>query len=113
MHELSIIQSIVDIAAEQVQNAGASKVDSIELEIGELAGVDWTALDFAWEAGVQQSVLEHAAHSIDKVPGMARCTECGSTFHIAALYDPCPACESYFYEIIKGKELRVKSLTVS
>jgi hydrogenase nickel incorporation protein HypA/HybF len=113
MHELSIIASIVDIAQAEVAKAGASHVESIELEIGELAGVEWQALDFAWEVGVQRSVLEHAELQLTRIPGHARCTECNSSFLMENIYDPCPGCGSYFNEILSGKELRIKALTVT
>lgn len=113
MHELSIISSIVGIAEEHVQKAGARQVDHIELEIGELAGVDWSALDFAWEVGVQRSVLEGAERQVDRIAGEAQCAECENVFSMKELFDPCPVCGSYFNEIKKGKELRVKALTVS
>lgn len=113
MHELSIIQSIVEIAEEQVRSREASKVDEIELEIGQLAGVEWSALDFAWEVGVQHSVLAEAQRIIYKIKGEAKCAECGTAFEMQNLYDNCPRCQSYFNTILKGKELRVKALTLS
>ncbi|MBK9015738.1 MAG: hydrogenase maturation nickel metallochaperone HypA [Saprospiraceae bacterium] len=113
MHELSIIASIVEIAEAEVQKAGAQRVESIELEIGELAGIEFSALDFAWEVGVSQTVLENAERHVNRISGQARCSECDTTFEMQALYDPCPGCGSYFSEIIKGKELSVKALTVS
>ena len=112
MHELSIITSIVDIASEHVRKAHAQRVESIELEIGELSGVEWTALDFAWEVGVQRSVLEQAERQINRIEGRAKCADCGKEFTMKALFDPCPACGSFFNEILSGKELRVKALTV-
>ncbi len=113
MHELSIIASIVEIAEAEVEKAGAQRVESIELEIGELAGIEFSALDFAWEVGVSQSVLEGAERHIHRIGGEARCSECENIFDMQALYDPCPKCGSYFSEIIKGKELSVKALTVT
>jgi hydrogenase nickel incorporation protein HypA/HybF len=113
MHELSIIASIVEIAEEQVRKAGAQQVDNIELEIGELAGVEWVALEFAWDVGVQKTVLEGAEWYLHRIPGQARCAECGEVFDMQELFDPCPRCGSYFNKILKGKELRVKALTVS
>lgn len=112
MHELSIIASIVDIAEKQVKKSGARKVEKIELEIGELAGVEWHALDFVWEAGVEKSVLENSKREIEKIPGSARCLECEMVFAVKELYDACPKCGSYFNEILRGKELRVKALTL-
>ncbi len=113
MHELSIISSIVQIAEAEVEKAGAQRVESIELDIGELAGIEFSALDFAWEVGVSQTVLEGAERHIHRIGGEARCNECETVFDMQALYDPCPSCGSYCSEILKGKELSVKALTIS
>ncbi len=113
MHELSIITNIIEIAEEHLRRSKASKIEKIELEIGELAGVEWQALDFAWEVGVQRSALQNAERQIDKIPGRAQCLECNTTFELPALYNPCPSCGSYFNKILQGKELSVKALIVT
>lgn len=113
MHELSIVMGIVDIAASTVQKAGAHTVDSIELEIGELAGIEMDALLFAWDAAIKNTVLAGAQREIRFLPGKAVCTDCGEKFDLHQLYDPCPTCGNYLNEIIQGRELKVKALTVS
>lgn len=113
MHELSIVWSIVEIAETQVKKAGATRVDRIDLEIGELAGVAFEALDFAWEVGVNHTVLQGAERHIHRLEGKARCMDCDHTFAIHELFEPCPACGRFLNEVIQGKELRVKSLEVS
>ena len=113
MHELSIISSIAEIAAEEVRKAGAHQVNHIVLEIGELAGIDWEALDFAWRAGTEDTVLANAEREVLRVPGQAACMACATVFHMQALYDPCPRCGDFESHITRGKELKIKSLTVS
>jgi hydrogenase nickel incorporation protein HypA/HybF len=113
MHELSIMMNIVDIAEEQVHKASASSVDRIEIEIGQLAGVEMDAFDFAWEIAIDKTVLQHAEKVIHRIEGKARCTECETEFQMSELFDPCPNCGSYFSNLLAGKELRVKSLVVS
>jgi hydrogenase nickel incorporation protein HypA/HybF len=113
MHELSIVMSIVDIAEQQVRQAGARRVDSIELEIGDLAGIEPAALDFAWEAAVRDTVLATARREINHIPGRARCAECGQTYRLEHHYDPCPHCGNMLHQLLSGRELRVKALTVS
>ncbi len=112
MHELSIAMSIVDIAREAVEKAGAREVEHIELEIGQLAGIELLALDFAWSEAVKDSVLSRATKAINHVPGEARCMECNTQFPIQALHEFCPFCSSPFTEVVHGKELRVHALTV-
>ena len=53
MHEMSIVLGIVKIAENEAQKAGVSSFTAIDLEIGNLSGVEWDALDFAWEAAVE------------------------------------------------------------
>jgi hydrogenase nickel incorporation protein HypA/HybF len=112
MHELSIVMGIVDIAEKEVEKARASKVDVIELDIGELSGVEMEALEFAWKVAVEGTVLNHAERKINRIKAKAKCMDCGSDFEIGALYDPCPECGSFFKDVYQGKELRVKSLEV-
>lgn len=112
MHELSIVLSIIDIARNQARRAEAERVERIELDIGQLAGVEWDALDFAWKAAVPGTILADAERLVHRIPGRAKCLECGSTFDLQQLYDPCPNCSSPFNELLSGKELRVKALTV-
>lgn len=113
MHELSIVMSIVDIACEEVKRHRAQTVDSIELEIGTMAGVEFDALEFAWEVGVRNTILQDSEKKIDRIQARARCAECGSEYVVTQPYAPCPVCNNFFVEYLSGKELRVKSLVVS
>ena len=113
MHELSIVQSIIGIAEEQVRKANAKTVDAIELEIGALAGIEWEALDFAWQAGVPHTVLAHATRSIHRIPARTRCSACALEFESAEWFAPCPDCGEILGDLIQGRELRVKTLVVS
>lgn len=112
MHELSIVMGIVEIAAAETRKAGAQAVESIELDIGQLAGVQLDSLEFAWEVAVKNTVLQKAERHIHLIPGKARCNDCGTEFNMQQLYDACPHCGQYFNDIIQGQELRVKSLVV-
>lgn len=112
MHELSVVQSIVDIAEEEVKKRGAHTVDSIELEIGTQAGVEFDALDFAWDVGVQRTILQEAERKINRIQAIARCS-CGCEYPVMEPFEPCPACHEVLVEYIQGKELKVKSLVIS
>jgi hydrogenase nickel incorporation protein HypA/HybF len=112
MHELSIVMSILDIVEGQVRSHHAQKVESIELEIGQLAGIEWEAMDFAWDAAVRNTVLENSSREIRKVEGRARCLECGEVFPCPTLFTPCTVCGSVFSDLLQGKELRIRSLVL-
>ncbi|MEK6783825.1 MAG: hydrogenase maturation nickel metallochaperone HypA [Bacteroidota bacterium] len=113
MHELSIVMGIVDIAEEQLKKEQGHHIDQIELDIGTMAGIEFEALDFAWDAGVRNTVLSNAVRQINRIQAKARCLECGSEFQVTEAFQQCPVCEGYLNEFIQGKELRVKSLVLS
>ncbi len=113
MHELSIAMGIVKIAEDACVANNAHSVDVIELQIGELSGVEAACLDFAWPIAVKKTKLEYAEKVIEWVEGKAQCLECGEHYDLHTLYGNCPACHGYVKDIKAGRELRVKSLVVS
>jgi hydrogenase nickel incorporation protein HypA/HybF len=112
MHEFSIALSIVEIAEEEVKKCNAISVERIDLEIGKLSGIEPVALEFALEQAVIDTVLGKAVRNIEYIPGKAKCLECGIEFEMKTVYEECPACHSYFKDFIRGKEMKIKSLTL-
>jgi hydrogenase nickel incorporation protein HypA/HybF len=113
MHELSIVMGIIDIAAAHLQKANATEIEEIELEIGALAGIEMNSFDFAWYQAVNGTPLQDSRRNINSIAGMAGCPDCNIEFSIQNVFDPCPVCNSHLIKIVKGKELRVKSLVVN
>lgn len=113
MHELSIVMGIIEIAEQQARAASALVIEEIELDIGQLSGVEMNAFDFAWKQAVKKTMLQHTVTKINRITAKARCFDCDTEFAIERYDDPCPVCGHYLLDIINGKELRVKSLLVS
>ena len=112
MHELSIVQSIIEIVAKEAKKSGVERVTEVHLEIGQLSGVEFDSVEFALKNLSPGSVIESAEISIEKPGGTARCCECGNEFAINNFIGSCNKCSSLNLEIIKGRELRVKSITI-
>ena len=112
MHELSIVMSIIDIVAMEAMKSGAERVTEVSLEIGKLSGIEFDSLEFALKNLAPGSVIESAEVSIEKPGGIARCSDCGFEFAIENFIGSCNSCSSFNLEIIKGRELRVKSITI-
>ncbi len=113
MHELSIVMSIIDIAEKEIYKAGGGIVGEIELDIGQLSTIEMEAFDFAWQQGIKGSFLEDAKLIVNRIEGKAKCLECDIEFPITNYYDSCPVCGGHFNQIIQGKELKVKTITVA
>ena len=112
MHELSIAMGIVELAEKEAIKGGGNVIESIELEIGKLSGVEIEALDFAWPVAVKNTMLANAKRIIINPSGKAKCADCGLVYDIDNLYDSCPQCNSYLKDIFQGKELRIKAITI-
>jgi hydrogenase nickel incorporation protein HypA/HybF len=110
MHEFSLAQNIIEIVEETVAKNNAGKVSAIELEIGTLSGVEIPALDMALESLQPGSVIEGAEIAKQIIKGKAKCPSCLHEFEPDDYFAACPVCGNFGTEIIKGKELRVKSI---
>jgi hydrogenase nickel incorporation protein HypA/HybF len=69
MHELSIALSIVDIACEEAERHGSTRVHATHLKLGPLAGVVRESLLSAYELACEGTPLEGSQLVIDEVPG--------------------------------------------
>jgi len=76
MHELSIMESALDLALDQAQKAGATRVHVVRLRIGTLSGVVPEALQFAFEALTPGTLAEGAALDIENIPAKFWCSAC-------------------------------------
>jgi len=112
MHELSIALSIVELAEEEARKAEAISISKVEVEVGTMAGIDPDALLFAWDSVIQGTMAQQASLLIHSIEGEAHCLECGKDFPAEHFFVQCPHCNSFRYQITKGKELRIKSLMV-
>ena len=113
MHELSIALSIVEAAEEVVKREAATRVDSIELSIGAIAGIEMSAFEFAWKPAVKHTVLENAQCIIHSIPALMRCSNCQREYNASECFEPCPFCGEVLNAVLQGKELAIKSLVVS
>jgi hydrogenase nickel incorporation protein HypA/HybF len=76
VHELSIIQSLVDRVQQEVQRVGARSVKRLEVHVGELSGVEPELLSLAWEAFRDSGVCAGASLSLTTVATRWSCPRC-------------------------------------
>jgi hydrogenase nickel incorporation protein HypA/HybF len=104
---MSIAMSIVDLATDVCRKRNVAVASKIGLVIGRLSGIELQSLEFVWPLAIKGSVLEKAEKEVVIIDGKARCLECNHTYPMENHYDICPECNSYFKDIIEGKEMRV------
>jgi hydrogenase nickel incorporation protein HypA/HybF len=111
MHEFSLAQNIIEIVEETLANNKVTKVSVIELEIGTLSGVELPALDMALESLQPGSVIDGAEIHTQIIQAKAVCINCRFEYVPDDYFTACPKCGNFGAEVVRGKELRVKSIT--
>ncbi len=109
MHELAIMESIVDAVIERV---GDAQVFRVRLEVGKLSGVVPDALRFCFELATAETPLAGAALEIMEIPGRARCMQCLADVELEDQIALC-VCGSANLDFVSGQELKIKDVEVA
>jgi hydrogenase nickel incorporation protein HypA/HybF len=112
MHEMSLAEGVLQIIEDSAKTQNFSRVKTVWLEIGQLAGVEAEAMKFCFDAVTRDSIAQDAKLEIVEKPGQAWCLHCAETVQVQALYDACPKCGSHQVQVTGGNEMRVKELDV-
>jgi hydrogenase nickel incorporation protein HypA/HybF len=113
MHEVGIVQSILEIAAQQTKAAEATQVHTIRLRIGRLTGVVPEAIEHAFAVLRAGTPAAEAVLAIEIVPAICWCDECEQEFTADGLYSECPTCGTPSLIVRQGQEMDLVSLEVS
>jgi hydrogenase nickel incorporation protein HypA/HybF len=112
MHELSIMESALDLALAQARKAGSQRIYSLRLRVGTLSGVVPEALEFAFEALSSGTLAEGATLTIESVPARFWCAGCLREFQSDNLFAECPVCHRPSGELRAGRELELASMEI-
>ena len=112
MHELSITQSILVIALEKANEAKASKITKIDIDIGELSGIVGECVQFYFDFLSKDTIAAAARLSFKRVPFQLRCRSCDTVFIPGTIDWACPNCGGRGTEITSGRECYVHSMEV-
>lgn len=106
------MDSALNLALDQAQKAGASRVHLIRLRVGALSGVVPEALQFAFENLAPGTLAEGGALQIDEVPARFWCIDCAREFQSDGFFSECPGCHRPSGDLRAGRELELASLEI-
>jgi hydrogenase nickel incorporation protein HypA/HybF len=69
MHELSIALALVELASEEAQRLGASRINTLFVRLGARAGVVAEALRFSFDLAADGTVAHGARLELEQVDG--------------------------------------------
>ncbi len=112
MHELSVTQSMLDLALEYAGRASAKRIPHINLVIGELSGIVDESVQFYFDFVSKGTLAEGAQLAFERQPARFRCRACGHEFALQDGNWACPACQALGGEFIAGREFYMESIEV-
>lgn len=114
MHELSITQSILEIALNYAQRHKAQKILEIHLQIGEITDLEDEWLQRYFDFLSKDTIAEDAKVKIERIPAQGQCSKCLTIFPLDKITwnNKCPSCAGRDWELISGREFRVEALEV-
>jgi len=106
VHEVSLIQALLDIVNKSAAENGITRVNMVKLVVGEMHGAVPDALEFAFAVLTKGTVCAGAKLEVEKRSFLFRCNDCGREFNPTGLSRSCPGCRGHV-TLVGGRELYV------
>jgi hydrogenase nickel incorporation protein HypA/HybF len=112
MHEICIIESILEVAEEKAREAKSPSITVIKLRLGQFTAIAREALEFAFEVARLGTLAEHARLEIEIVPMVLHCVVCDiGTEPTRAMSFICQHC-GFPLKIVSGKDLEIEYIEI-
>jgi hydrogenase nickel incorporation protein HypA/HybF len=104
MHELSLIDSLLDIVEEYAAKHRFAKVNTLKLTFGRLACIEPNALEFAFAVQSKGTKADGAALECEIFPIVISCLRCEKDFPVPTYPAACPSCGGCEVVLKGGRE---------
>jgi len=112
MHELSVTESILKICITHAQQAGALRVNTINLVIGRLSSIVDDSVQFYWDIISEGTVCDGAKLAFTRLPAQLVCLDCGKEYSFDTDMIPCPVCQGIHTRVVSGDQFYVDSIEI-
>ena len=112
MHELSVTESILEIAIRHAQAQKAKKITGLYLVIGQWSSVVDDSVQFYWDMVSEDTICSGAKLHFTRIPAEFLCNDCHKTFNMDQQLAPCPHCGSMRVKITAGEEFFLASIEI-
>jgi len=113
MHELSLIEALIDELECQRESNEWGKILKVNLKVGAVRQVIPEVMIFAFQVATKGTFLDEATLELDVVPVKWKCRNCGYRWsEEKATTGFCEKCGSVEVDLLSGMELEIESLEV-
>ncbi|MBN2115342.1 MAG: hydrogenase maturation nickel metallochaperone HypA [Anaerolineales bacterium] len=108
--ELAAIQSILTKALLKAREAGAVRIRTLQLALGELSELDRDSIRRHWGEISRGTPAERARLDFRSIRAEVQCMACFMKYHPRDGEIHCPGCGSYGAKILAGEEFNLEAI---
>jgi hydrogenase nickel incorporation protein HypA/HybF len=113
MHELSIVNSVVETVTESLAAYPGARVLEVRLRVGVLASVVEESLQFCYEIAIEETPLAGSKLVIHTIPVTIHCGTCDRDGELESLqHFRCPHCGTPASNVRSGRELEIEAIEI-
>ncbi len=112
MHELSVTESLLNLAVRHAERAGAVRVTDLHLVIGQLSSLVDDSVQFYWDMISEGTICEKARLHFERIPAKFRCLDCNEEYQLPGELIACPRCNGENLKVVSGDEFRLDHMDV-
>ena len=112
MHELSVTESILEIATRHAQAQKARKITDLYLVIGQWSSVVDDSVQFYWDIVSEGTIAGGAKLHFRRVMTELICGDCGQEYQPSSENMACPRCASTKVKVKTGEEFFLEAIDV-
>jgi hydrogenase nickel incorporation protein HypA/HybF len=110
MHEMSIVEALLDSVRTALRSHPHGRVAAVEVRIGSLRLVVPETLQFCYRAATRDTELAGSDLHVTTVHATARCRQCRAGFAVEENWFECPKCGAMDGDLQTGNELELIGL---
>jgi hydrogenase nickel incorporation protein HypA/HybF len=112
MHELSVTESILEIALRHANQSSAKRITNLYLVIGQLASIVDDSVQFYWDIISKDTIAEGATLHFKRLPAQLICLDCKQQYNPRSDNFGCPNCKSDHVKIVSGDEFFMEAIDI-
>ena len=112
MHELPVVQSLLELTLDHAARRNARRVLALNLVIGQLSSIVDDSVQFYWDILTQDTIAAGARLNFQRIPARFHCRDCGTEFALDESSLICPQCSGFHVDLIQGDEFRLESIDI-
>jgi hydrogenase nickel incorporation protein HypA/HybF len=110
LHELGVVIEVVKTVEDFAKKNGVTKIDTLVLQVGQLASVIPKYIEACYPAAVDGTLLQETKLKIEILPGNVICKKCNKVYNLIENNKKCPDCRSNEWELLCGREFKIKEI---